>query len=149
MSNKKALKELDKFLKENNNQVCLGLTHHIYGPLRGCNFKIKVDNAKQLADYLDSYHKEVSEATATKMLAQVESLKSGRRPKTLTELCTKTWIETGMQVQMHVLPLEIAAQAENEPNEVKTFEAGHDEILMQLAIGRAMKDPFFFRMGKI
>jgi hypothetical protein len=149
MSNKKALKELDKFLKENNNQVCLGLTHHIYGPLRGCNFKIKVDNVKQLTDYLDSYHKEVSEATPTKMIAQVESLKSGRTPKTLTELCTKTWIETGMQVTMQILPPDVYKNAENPPSVVKSFEEGQKEILMQLAIGKAMKDPFFFRMGII
>lgn len=149
MSNKKALKQLESFLKENGNQVCLGLIHHFYGPLRGCNFKIKVDNAKQLANYLDSYGKEVSEATATQMLNQLESLKSGRAPKTLTELCTKTWMETGMQVQMQILPPDIVDQAENPPKLVKDFDEGHKEILMQLAIGKAMNDPFFFRRGII
>lgn len=149
MSNKKALKELEAFLKSKGNQVCLGLTHHFYGPLRGCNYRIKVDNAKQLANYLDSYGKEVGSSTATQMLNQVESIKNGREPKTLTELCTKTWLETGMQVQMQILPPDVVEKAENEPKMVNTFEEGHKEILMQLAIGKAMKDPFFFRRGII
>jgi hypothetical protein len=150
MANKKQIKEIDKFLKENDNQVHLGLIHHFYGPLRGCNFKIKVDNAKQLVDYLDSHQKEISEITSQeKMNALLESLKMGRSPKNLLELCTKVWMETGMQVQMQILPLDVIAKAEDKPNEVKTFKGGHDEILMQLAIGKAMKDPFFFRMGKI
>jgi len=150
MSNKKQIKEIEKFLKENDNQVHLGLTHHFYGPLRGCNFKIKVDNAKQLVDYLDSHQKEISAITShEKMNALLESLKMGRSPKNLLELCTKVWMETGMQVQMQILPLDVIAKAEDKPNEVKTFKSGHDEILMQLAIGKAMKDPFFFRMGKI
>jgi len=149
MSNKKQIKEIEKFLKENDNQVHLGLTHHFYGPLRGCNFKIKVDNAKQLVDYLDSHQKEISAITShEKMNALLESLKMGRSPKNLLELCTKVWMETGMQVQMQILPLDVIAKAEDKPNEVKTFKSGHDEILMQLAIGKAMKDPFFFRMGK-
>jgi hypothetical protein len=54
-----------------------------------------------------------------------------------------------MQVQMQILPLDVIAKAEDKPNEVKTFKGGHDEILMQLAIAKAMKDPFFFRMGII
>jgi hypothetical protein len=150
MSNKKQIKEIEKFLKENDNQVYLGLTHHFYGPLRGCNFKIKVDNAKQLVDYLDSHQKEISAITShEKMNALLESLKMGRSPKNLLELCAKVWMETGMQVQMQILPLDVIAKAEDKPNEVKTFKSGHDEILMQLAIGKAMKDPFFFRMGKI
>ena len=150
MSNKKQIKEIEKFLKENDNQVHLGLIHHFYGPLRGCNFKIKVDNAKQLVDYLDSHQKEISAITShEKMNALLESLKMGRSPKNLLELCTKVWMETGMQVQMQILPLDVIAKAEDKPNEVKTFKSGHDEILMQLAIGKAMKDPFFFRMGKI
>jgi hypothetical protein len=151
MTNKKEIKEIDKFLKQNDNQVHLGLVHHFYGPLRGCNFKIKVDNAKQLTDYIDSYEKDISEIAASeeKMNSLLESLKMGRQPKNLMELCTKVWIETGMLVQMRVLPLDIIAKAENKPNEVKTFKSGHDEILMQLAIAKAMKDPFFFRMGKI
>ena len=150
MSNKKQIKEIEKFLKENDNQVHLGLTHHFYGPLRGCNFKIKVDNAKHLLDYLDSHQKEISAITShEKMNALLESLKMGRSPKNLLELCTKVWMETGMQVQMQILPLDVIAKAEDKPNEVKTFKSGHDEILMQLAIGKAMKDHFFFRMGKI
>jgi len=149
MTKGKDFKQLETFMKSNDNTVCLSLVHHLYGPLRGCNFIIKSE-AKAVANYLDSYPDDMNKINSdSEMVAMLEEIRTGKTPKTLLELCTKTWMDTGLQVTMQILPPDVYKNAENPPNVVESFEEGQKEILMQLAIGKAMKDPFFFRMGII
>jgi hypothetical protein len=136
---------LSNYLEKCDNTICLGFTHHLYGPLRGCNFMIKVNEIEELTDYLapESFNV-TNENDFAKVL---EKINGGGTPSNLKELCIKFWTKTGLQVDMQILPKEIFEKAENPPKLVKSFEEGHKEILFQLQVAESLKDPFFFRLG--
>jgi hypothetical protein len=134
-------------VEESGNKIFMGMTHHIYGPLRGLNYILVNPNIEEILDCLDE------QAEGVELDAQMEIIEKVKtsEPKTNIETAIKIWTKTGMAVQLMILPYEMVEQAENYPNEVSSLEAGRKEILKNLSFTASLqeKDPFFFRTGII
>jgi hypothetical protein len=139
--------QIEKMVEESGNKIFMGMTHHIYGPLRGLNYILVNPNIDEILDCLDEQAVGVELDDQMKIIEKVKT----SEPKTNIETAIKIWTKTGMAVQLMILPYEMVEQAENYPNEVSSLEDGRKEILKNLSFTASLqeKDPFFFRTGII
>jgi hypothetical protein len=136
---------IKKMVAESGNKIFMGMTHHIYGPLRGLNYILVNPNIEEILDCLDEQAGGVELDDQMKIIEKVKTAE----PKTNIETAIKIWTKTGMAVQLMILPYEMVEQAENAPTEVNSLEEGRKEILKNLSFTAPLqeKDPFFFRTG--
>jgi len=136
---------IKKMVAESGNKIFMGMTHHIYGPLRGLNYILVNPNIEEILDCLDEQAGGVELDDQMKIIEKVKTTE----PKTNIETAIKIWTKTGMAVQLMILPYEMVEQAENAPTEVNSLEEGRKEILRNLSFTASLqeKDPFFFRVG--
>lgn len=140
--------QLDEMITSNNGKVFMGMTHHMYGPLRGLNFILS--NA-QSEDIMNSIDEQAVGMDTDLQMKLVEEIKGGKEPNSLIDLVFKIWTDTGLSPRLMVLPDEFIEQAENPPVEVKDINAGLKEILSVLRMTHQLQeqDPHFFRVGII
>ena len=147
MSNERELASfaIKKMIAESGNKIFMGMTHHMYGPLRGLNYILVNPNIEEILDCLDEQAGGVELDDQMKIIERVKTTE----PKTNIETAIKIWTKTGMAVQLMILPYEMVEQAENAPTEVNSLEEGRKEILRNLSFTASLqeKDPFFFRVG--
>ena len=147
MSNERELATvaIKKMITESGNKIFMGMTHHMYGPLRGLNYILVNPNIEEILDCLDEQAGGVELDDQMKIIEKVKTTE----PKTNIETAIKIWTKTGMAVQLMILPYEMVEQAENAPTEVNSLEEGRKEILRNLSFTASLqeKDPFFFRVG--
>jgi len=147
MSNERELATfaIKKMIAESGNKIFMGMTHHMYGPLRGLNYILVNPNIEEILDCLDEQAGGVELDDQMKIIEKVKTTE----PKTNIETAIKIWTKTGMAVQLMILPYEMVEQAENAPTEVNSLEEGRKEILRNLSFTASLqeKDPFFFRVG--
>ncbi len=136
---------IKKMVEESGNKIFMGMTHHIYGPLRGLNYILVNPNIEEILDCLDEQAGGVELDDQMQIIEKVKTTE----PKTNIETAIKVWTKTGMAVQLMILPYEMVEQAENAPTEVNSLEEGRKEILKNLSFTAPLqeKDPFFFRVG--
>jgi hypothetical protein len=136
---------IKKMVAESGNKIFMGMTHHMYGPLRGLNYILVNPNIEEILDCLDEQAGGVELDDQMKIIEKVKTTE----PKTNIETAIKIWTKTGMAVQLMILPYEMVEQAENAPTEVNSLEEGRKEILRNLSFTASLqeKDPFFFRVG--
>ena len=139
--------QIEKMVEESGNKIFMGMTHHVYGPLRGLNYILVNPNIEEILDCLDEQSKGVELDDQMEIIEKVKT----SEPKTNIETAIKIWTKTGMAVQLMILPYEMVEQAENYPNEVNSLEEGRKEILRNLSFTAPLQeeDPFFFRTGII
>jgi hypothetical protein len=144
---KKASEEIKKMSDENGGKIFMGMVHHMYGPLRGLNFILDTPNVEAVMNAMDSQEVQMDPVEQMKRATEIKT----KDPKDVVDICFKVWTETGLAVRLMVLPFEMADQAENYPNSVKSIEGGIKEInsIVKMTAPLQSKDPFFYRVGII
>lgn len=140
--------QLDEMITSNNGKVFIGMTHHMYGPIRGLNFIL---NDAQSEDIMNSIDEQSVEMEPELQMKIADEIKEGKTPNNIVELVIKIWTDTGLSPRLMVLPNEFIEQAENPPVEVKDITNGCKEILNVLRMTHKFQeqDPYFFRVGII
>lgn len=140
--------QLDEMITNNNGKVFIGMTHHMYGPIRGLNFIL---NDAQSEDIMNSIDEQSIEMEPELQMKIADEIKEGKTPNNIVELVIKIWTDTGLSPRLMVLPNEFIEQAENPPVEVKDITNGCKEILNVLRMTHKFQeqDPYFFRGGII
>lgn len=140
--------QLDEMITNNNGKVFIGMTHHMYGPIRGLNFIL---NDAQSEDIMNSIDEQSVEMEPELQMKIADEIKEGKTPNNIVELVIKIWTDTGLSPRLMVLPNEFIEQAENPPVEVKDITNGCKEILNVLRMTHKFQeqDPYFFRVGII
>jgi hypothetical protein len=144
---KKASEKIKKMSDENGGKIFMGMVHHMYGPLRGLNFILDTPNVEAVMNAMDSQEVQMDPVEQMKRATEIKT----KDPKDVVDICFKVWTETGLAVRLMVLPFEMADQAENYPNSVKSIEGGIKEInsIVKMTAPLQSKDPFFYRVGII
>jgi hypothetical protein len=144
---KKASEEIKKMSDENGGKIFMGMVHHMYGPLRGLNFILDTPNVEAVMNAMDSQEVQMDPVEQMKRATEIKT----KDPNDVVDICFKVWTETGLAVRLMVLPFEMADQAENYPNSVKSIEGGIKEInsIVKMTAPLQSKDPFFYRVGII
>lgn len=140
--------QLDEMITNNNGKVFIGMTHHMYGPIRGLNFIL---NDAQSEDIMNSIDEQSVEMEPELQMKIADDIKAGKTPNNIVELVIKIWTDTGLSPRLMVLPNEFIEQAENPPVEVEDITSGCKEILNVLRMTNKFQeqDPHFFRVGII
>lgn len=140
--------QIDSMIKDNHGKVFIGMTHHLYGPLRGLNFILTECKSEEIMNLIDEQSVNMD---ADYQMKKVQEIKEGKEPKKLIDLIIKIWCDTGLSTKLMVLPYDLIGQAENPPSEVKDLNAGQKEIINVLRVIYQVQkvDPYFFRMGII
>jgi hypothetical protein len=140
--------EIKKILAENDNKLCLGLVHYLYGPLRGLNFFIENPDIDSVLDAIESQRDRELLDEALRILPSDISV---AEPKNVPELNYKVWSRIGLQTEFIILPNEILEQAENTPETYSNIEEAIKGVnrTLSLTVGLQKEDPFFFRRGII
>lgn len=140
--------QLDEMIINNNGKVFIGMTHHMYGPIRGLNFILNDAQAEDIMNSIDEQSVEIEHELQMRI---ADEIKAGKEPNNIVELVIKIWTVTGLSPRLMVLPNEFIEQAENPPLEVKDIASGCKEILSVLRMTHKFqdKDPHFFRVGII
>ena len=143
----KAAVEINKMADANGGKIFMGMVHDMYGPLRGLNFILDNPNVELVMDALDTQSQGMELEDQMKLAEDVKT----RSPKTVVELCFKIWTETALSPRLMILPFEMADQAENYPNTVKSIEDGVKDVASTLTMTSSLqtKDAFFYRTGII
>jgi hypothetical protein len=140
--------QLNEMIDQTKGKVFMGMTHHMYGPIRGLNFIL---NNAQAEDIMNTIDEQAIEMDPEFQMKLAEEIKAGKKPDNLIELVFKIWTDTGLSPRLMVLPNEFIEQAENPPVEVEDIAGGCREILSVLRMTHKFqeKDPHFFRVGII
>ena len=143
----KAAAEIKKMADANGGKIFMGMVHHMYGPLRGLNFILDNPDVEDVMTAMDSQEAPMEISDQMKLIEEVKK----RAPKNVVELCIKIWTETALSPRLMILPNEMADQAENYPNTVKSIEDGVKDVASTLTMTSSLqaKDAFFYRTGII
>ena len=145
MTKNQAKKEVAKMIKLNNGKLFMGMTHELYGELRGLNFLIENPNIDEVLDFIDSQFKPFDEAELMRLINQP----ANKEPKNVYELNTLVWKKSMLAAQLLILPNSSIDKTENPPPTVSSLKEGMKEIYNVLRQNSFLsdKDPFFYRMG--
>jgi hypothetical protein len=145
---KQAKEYFAQMLKDNGGKAFIGMSHPIYGPVRGLNFILENAKSKEVFGLIDEA---LELQTQEEQMKIMKMLENGTPPSNIRELISKIWAETGMATAPQILPFELVEQAENTPETVPSISEGIKKISQTLRLTAPLQkqDAFFFRVGII